>query len=136
MMANQATASAVTPRKRRAKSTQTSPEILLKTIIDSLEDAKAEEIVSIPLAGKSSIADYMVVATGRSTRHVSAVSERVVSDMRDAGWGKAKTEGQDQCDWVLIDAGDVIIHVFRPEVRDFYNLEKMWTAETPPQTAA
>lgn len=136
MMANQATASTATPRKRRARSMQISPEKLLKTIIDSLDDAKAEDIVSIPLAGKSSIADYMVVATGRSTRHVSAVSERVVSDMRDAGLGKSKTEGQDQCDWVLIDAGDVIVHVFRPEVREFYNLEKMWTVEIPPQTAA
>ncbi len=136
MMANQSATSVTTTRKRRTKSTLKTPENQLKLIVDSLENLKAEDIVSIPLAGKSSIADYMVVASGRSNRHVSAVCERLISDMKDAGLGKARTEGMNQCDWVLIDGGDVIVHVFRPEVRDFYNLEKMWSATIPPQTAA
>ncbi len=136
MMANQSATSVTPTRKRRTKTTRSTPKNQLKSIVDSLENSKAEDIVSIPLAGKSSIADYMVVASGRSNRHVSAVCERLISDMKDTGLGKARTEGMNQCDWVLIDGGDIIVHVFRPEVRDFYNLEKMWSATIPPQTAA
>jgi ribosome-associated protein len=136
MMANQSATSVTSTRKRRTKTTRPTPENQLETIVDSLENSKAEDIVSIPLAGKSSIADYMVVASGRSNRHVGAVCERLISDMKDAGLGKSRTEGMNQCDWVLIDGGDIIVHVFRPEVRDFYNLEKMWSATIPPQTAA
>jgi ribosome-associated protein len=87
---------------------------------------KAEDIVSIDLTGKTSIADAMVVASGRSQRHVGAVADRVVKDLEKAGVARVRVEGMRQSDWVLIDAGDVIVHVFRPEVRDFYALEKMW----------
>ena len=87
---------------------------------------KAEDIVSIDLTGKTSIADAMVVASGRSQRHVGAVADRVVKDLGEAGVPRLRVEGMRQADWVLIDAGDVIVHVFRPEVRDFYSLEKMW----------
>lgn len=89
---------------------------------------KAEDSVAIDLAGKSSIADYMVVTSGRSQRHVSAVAEHIVKDLKAAGAVQIRVEGMRQGDWVLIDAGDVIVHVFRPEVRIFYNLEKMWSA--------
>ena len=88
---------------------------------------KAEDSVAIDLSGKSSIADYMVVTSGRSQRHVSAVAEHVVKDLKDAGAERIRVEGLRQGDWVLIDAGDVIVHVFRPEVRAHYNLEKMWS---------
>jgi ribosome-associated protein len=87
---------------------------------------KAEDIVTIDLTGKSSIADAMVVASGRSQRHVAAVADHVVKDLEEAGLPGIKVEGMRQADWVLIDAGDVIVHVFRPEVRAFYDLEKMW----------
>jgi ribosome-associated protein len=88
---------------------------------------KAEDSVVIDLTGKSSIGDYMVVTSGRSQRHVSAVADHVIKDLEDAG-PRVRVEGMRQGDWVLIDAGDVIVHVFRPEVRNFYNLEKMWSA--------
>ncbi|MBZ0218053.1 MAG: ribosome silencing factor [Fimbriimonadaceae bacterium] len=101
----------------------------LDVVLQSLDDSKAEEIVAIPLEGKSSIADHMVVASGRSNRHVGATAERLISDLKNAGFGKARVEGIDHCDWVLIDCGDVIVHIFRPEVRTFYNLEKMWLAD-------
>jgi len=89
---------------------------------------KAEDSVTIDLSGKSTIGYYMVVTSGRSQRHVSAVADHVVKDMKDAGIPGVRVEGMRQGDWVLIDGGDVIVHVFRPEVRDFYNLEKMWSA--------
>jgi len=89
---------------------------------------KAEDSVTIDLTGKTSIADVMVVASGRSQRHVAAVAEHVVRDLEQAGVPQLRTEGLRQGDWVLIDAGDVIVHVFRPEVREHYNLEKMWAA--------
>ena len=89
---------------------------------------KAEDSVTIDLAGKSSIADYMVVTSGTSNRHVASIAERVIRDLHKAGIKKVRVEGKQQGDWVLIDAGDVIVHVFRPEVRDFYGLEKMWAA--------
>lgn len=88
---------------------------------------KAEDTVSIDLAGKTSIADHMVVTTGRSDRHVGSVADRVVKDLEKAGVKRIRVEGMKQGDWVLIDAGDIIVHVFRPEVRGFYNLEKMWS---------
>jgi len=88
---------------------------------------KAEDIITIDLSGKTSIGDYMVIASGRSQRHVASVADRVVEGLREAGVRDVRVEGTPHCDWVLIDAGDVIVHVFRPEVRAFYNLEKMWT---------
>lgn len=101
----------------------------LNQVIASLEDSKAENIVSIDITGKSSLGDHMVIASGRSNRHVAAVADHLLSALKDAGFGNAKVEGLSNADWVLIDAGDIIVHVFRPEVREFYNLEKMW--QTP-----
>jgi ribosome-associated protein len=98
----------------------------LHIVLSRLEDMKAEDIVTIDLSGKTSIADTMVVASGRSNRHVGALADDVVEHLAKAGLKDARVEGKPHCDWVLIDAGDVIVHVFRPEVRDFYNLEKMW----------
>jgi len=97
----------------------------------SLEDMKAENTVEIDLVGKTSLADTMIVTSGRSHRHVGAIADRVIKDLKDKGFGNARVEGLPACDWVLIDAGDVLIHVFRPEVRGFYNLEKMWGADRP-----
>jgi len=99
---------------------------LLEFIHTSLDEDKAEEIVTIDLRGKSSIADAMIVCTGRSTRQVTSIAEKL-RDKLKADLGRAsKIEGKDTGDWVLIDAGDVIVHVFRPEVREFYQIEKMW----------
>lgn len=101
----------------------------LETTLQSLEDSKAENIVPIDIQGKSPLADYMIVASGRSHRHVAAVSEHLIRALKDAGFGNARVEGLSGADWVLIDAGDIVVHVFRPEVREFYNIEKMW--QTP-----
>lgn len=101
----------------------------LRTILKSLEDSKAEEINSIDIAGKSTLADHMVVASGRSHRHVGAITDHLIRDLKTAGHGTAQVEGLPHCDWVLVDAGDVIVHIFRPEVREFYNIEKMWSAD-------
>jgi ribosome-associated protein len=98
----------------------------LRVVLASLDDAKAEDTITIDLHGKTSIGDYMVVTCGRSNRHVGAVAEHVREDLKEAGVPGLRVEGVPHCDWVLIDAGDVIVHVFRPEVRAFYNLEKMW----------
>lgn len=100
----------------------------IATVLASLEDSKAENIVPIDIQGKSSLGDYMVIASGRSHRHVSAVAEHLLTALKDAGLGNARVEGLASADWVLIDSGDIIVHVFRPEVREFYNLEKMWLA--------
>ena len=100
-------------------------EEMLRLVLSRLDDMKAQDTLTINLKDKSSIGDYMVLASGRSQRHVGSVADRVVEDLRKAGI-RAHVEGMPHCDWVLIDAGDVIVHVFRPEVRDFYNLEKMW----------
>ena len=100
-------------------------------VLTSLEDSKAEDLAPINIVGKSSIADHMVVASGRSHRHVAAIAERLLVDLKDAGGDGIRVEGLTAADWVLIDAGDVIVHIFRPEVRTFYNLEKMWRADHP-----
>ena len=102
--------------------------LALETALASLEDSKAEDIVAIDIQGKSPLADYMIVASGRSHRHVSAVAEHLIRALKEAGHGAARVEGLAGADWVLIDSGDVIVHIFRPEVREFYNLEKMWLA--------
>jgi len=99
---------------------------LLAHILKSLDDDKAEDVVSINLRGKSEIADYMVICSGRSTRQVSAMAEKMTDKLKHEFGLICKTEGKDQGDWVLIDASDVIVHIFRPEVREFYQLEKMW----------
>ena len=104
-------------------------------ILVRLDDMKAEDTLTIDLRGKSSIGDYMVVSSGRSQRHVGSVADRVVEDLRKVGIA-ARVEGVPHCDWVLIDAGDVVVHVFRPEVRSFYNIEKMWMTGRPAQRAS
>jgi len=108
---------------------------ILNLVLARLDDMKAEDILTIDLRGKSSIGDYMVISSGRSQRHVGSVADRVVEDLRKAGIA-ARVEGVPHCDWVLIDAGDVIVHVFRPEVRAFYNLEKMWMTGRQVQRAS
>jgi len=100
----------------------------LNASLDRLDDMKAEETVTIDLRGKSSLADYMIVTSGRANRHVGAIAEHVMKDLSESGIGGVHVAGLPNCDWVLIDSGDVIVHVFRPEVRAFYNLEKMWAA--------
>jgi ribosome-associated protein len=99
----------------------------LHLILSRLDDMKAEETVTIDLRGKSSITDYMIVTTGRVNRHVGAIAENVAKGLKESGIEAPHVEGLPNCDWVLIDSGDVIVHVFRPEVREFYNLERMWT---------
>ncbi|WP_407491766.1 ribosome silencing factor [Pseudooceanicola sp. MF1-13] len=101
-------------------------ESLLDLIVTSLEKDKAEDIVQIDLRGQSSMGDFMVICSGRSTRQVAAMSEKLVAKIKETYGFTAKVEGKDTGDWVLIDTGDVVVHVFRPEVRDFYQLEKMW----------
>lgn len=105
---------------------------LLAEIVNWLDEAKAEEIVTIPLEGKSSLGDYMVIASGRTDRHVGAIADQVAGKIKETTGTPVRVEGVPACDWVLVDTGDIIIHIFRPEVRDFYNLEKMWKAEIPP----
>ncbi|MEM1004501.1 MAG: ribosome silencing factor [Pseudomonadota bacterium] len=99
---------------------------LLERILSSLSDDKAEDVVQINLQGKSSVADHMVIASGRSTRQVSAMAEKLTDRIKQEFGFTSKVEGKDAGDWVLIDTGDVIVHIFRPEVREFYQLEKMW----------
>jgi ribosome-associated protein len=106
----------------------TTADLALNTALASLDDSKAEDIVPIDIQGKSSIADHIVIASGRSHRHVAAVADNLLKALKEAGLGNARVEGLSGADWVLIDAGDVIVHIFRPEVREFYNLEKMWQA--------
>jgi ribosome-associated protein len=101
-----------------------------------LEDDQAQDVILIDLKDKSSVADAMIVASGRSHRHVGAIADHLLRALKDAGFGRARVEGLPHCDWVLIDAGDVIVHLFRPEVRAFYNLEKIWSVEPPRRAAA
>jgi ribosome-associated protein len=107
----------------------------LTLILSRLDDMKAEDTITIDLRGKSSITDYMVVTTGRVNRHVGAIAENVAKGLKEIGIEAPHIEGLANSDWVLIDSGDVIVHVFRPEVREFYNLEKMWTSEKPAKKA-
>jgi ribosome-associated protein len=98
----------------------------LRLVLARIDDLKAEDTVTIDLAGKTSIADFMIVTSGRSNRQVGAIADHLLKDLAEAGVRGVRVEGMPHCDWVLIDAGDLIVHVFRPEVRAFYNLEKMW----------
>jgi ribosome-associated protein len=98
-------------------------------VLAQLDDDQAQDVVTIPLEGKSSIADHMVIASGRSTRQVAAMAQKLAEKIKQAGYGNARVEGLPAADWVLIDAGDVVVHLFRPEVRSFYNLERMWSFE-------
>lgn len=105
-------------------------------VMDSLENMKAEDTVEIDLVGKTSIADAMIIASGRSNRHVGSIAEHIAEELKDKGFGSPRIEGMPACDWVLIDVGDLLVHIFRPEVRSFYNLEKMWSADRPHEQAA
>ncbi len=102
---------------------------LARAVVQQLDDDKAENILSIPLAGKSPMADAMIVASGRSARHVAALADHVARKLKDEGVSQVRVEGLPNADWVLIDAGDIIVHIFRPEVREFYNLERIWSAD-------
>jgi ribosome-associated protein len=97
----------------------------------SLDDMKAEDTVEIDLVGRTSLADAMFITTGRSNRHVGSIADKLVEDLKQNGFNRVRIEGMPACDWVLIDAGDIIVHVFRSEVRGFYNLEKMWGIDRP-----
>ena len=102
------------------------PGSLHALVLQSLDDDQAQDIISIPLEGKSSIADHMVIASGRSTRQVAAMAQKLAERIKHGGFGHCRIEGLPAADWVLVDAGDIVIHLFRPEVRSFYNLERMW----------
>ncbi|MEI7931598.1 MAG: ribosome silencing factor [Alphaproteobacteria bacterium] len=108
---------------------------LEKLVLAKLDDDKAEDVVSIDLTDKSSMADRMIVASGRSHRHVGALADHLLRALKDAGFGRARVEGMPHNDWVLIDAGDLIVHLFRPEVRQFYNIEKIWAVDSRHRTA-
>ncbi|MDP1732584.1 MAG: ribosome silencing factor [Devosia sp.] len=120
---------ASSPKKNIAAPAE-APELqMIDVVLRSLEDAKAEQTVAIDITGKSSLSDHMVVTSGRSHRHVGAVADQVAKALREHGFGKPRIEGLPHCDWVLVDGGDVIVHIFRPEVREFYNIEKMWAVD-------
>ncbi len=125
-MATTAHPKAVSGASMTQRPEQVSSDELLERILTSLDDDKAEDVVSINLQGKSEMADFMVIASGRSSRQVASISEKLTDRLKESSGVVCKVEGKDTGDWVLIDAGDIIVHVFRPEVRDFYQLEKMW----------
>jgi ribosome-associated protein len=116
-----------TSTKAAALKAQNDADKTLNMILSRLDDMKAEETVTIDLRGKSAFSDYMIVTTGRANRHVGAIAENVMKALKQTGIKNLHIEGLPNCDWVLIDSGDVIVHVFRPEVREFYNLERLWT---------
>lgn len=112
------------------------PGSALAVVLEQLDDDQAQDLVTIPLAGKSSIADHMVIASGRSTRQVASMAQKLAERIKREGHGPVRLEGLPAADWVLIDAGDVVVHLFRPEVRSFYNLERMWAFGDAPPVAA
>jgi ribosome-associated protein len=116
----------VAPRAGRPAQSEFTPDQILAAVLHSVDDDKAEDIVQIDLRGRSDVADYMVICSGRSSRQVGAIAEKLADRLKQAFGINVKMEGKETGDWVLIDAADVIVHVFRPEVRDFYQLEKMW----------
>ena len=124
---------AVAGTKAAASMTDRGTDALLALVLGQLDDDQAQDVVTIDLAGKSSIADYMVIASGRSTRQVASMAQKLAEEVKRQGFGRARLEGLPAADWVLIDAGDVVVHIFRPEVRSFYNLERMWAfGDAPP----
>jgi ribosome-associated protein len=123
-------------RPQSASRLSASDHTLLSRILASLDADKAEDIVTIDLEGRSSVADALVIASGRSARHVGAIAENLARKLKDAGYGARPIDGLSQGDWVLVDAGDVIVHVFRPEVRVYYDLEGMWSVREPERAAA
>ena len=124
------------PIKKKAAPSTVMDEALLERIRNSLDDDKAEDIVTIDMGGRSSLADAIIVATGRSSRHVASIAEHLARRLKEAGYGTRPVNGAQQGDWVLVDAGDVIVHVFRAEVRDYYDLEGMWSVDEPKQRRA
>ena len=129
------TSTLTAPRKTGAPKRKTKNP-LLTSILSHLEDAKAEDIVTIDLNGKAVIADGMIVATGRSNRHVGAIADQLVEKLKGEGHKDLRVEGLPHADWVLVDAGDIVVHIFRPEVRSFYNLEKLWSDHAPDERVA
>jgi ribosome-associated protein len=130
-------ASTVISMSDKPISVSTEPDALHALILHQLDEDQAQDLVSIPLEGKSSIADHMVIASGRSTRQVAAMATKLAERLKQSGHGSPRIEGLPAADWVLIDAGDVVVHLFRPEVRSFYNLERMWGfGDEAPATAA
>jgi ribosome-associated protein len=119
------------PKKASAREPQ-----LLSRILKSLDDDKAEDIVTIDLEGRSSLCDAIVVASGRSSRHVASIADHLARRLKEAGYGTRPVNGMAQGDWALVDAGDIIVHVFRPEVRAYYDLEGMWSVEEPKRVRA
>jgi ribosome-associated protein len=109
---------------------------LQELILARLDDDKAQDVVSIDLTGKSAMAEGLIVASGRSHRHVGAIADHLLRAIKDEGYGRARVEGMPHCDWVLIDTGDIILHLVRPEVRSFYNIEKIWSVDSPHRTQA
>lgn len=120
---------AAAPRTKTPQPAAAPESQMIDVVLQSLDDAKAEQTVAIDITGKSSLADHMVVTSGRSNRHVGAVADQLVKSLREAGYDKPRIEGLPHADWVLVDGGDVIVHIFRPEVREFYNIEKMWAVD-------
>ena len=130
-------------RTPRTKSSRKKPaphsksdESLLSRILKSLDDDKAEDVITIDLTGRSSLADAIVIASGRSARHVASIAEHLARRLKEAGYGSRPVDGLAQGDWVLVDGGDIIVHVFRPEVREYYDLEGMWSVEEPSRARA
>lgn len=120
------TGSASSAKPKSSSAVSYSVADVLKVVTASLEDSKVEDMVSIDIKGKSALGDHMIVASGRSHRHVGAIADHLMRELKNNGFGSPKVEGLQSCDWVLVDTGDIIIHIFRPEVRDFYGIEKMW----------
>lgn len=114
-----------------AMSAKDASKALLEKLCHWLDEAKAEKVLTIDLEGKSTMGDYMAIASGRNDRHVAAIAEQLQEKLKQEGVTGTRAEGLEACDWVLIDTGDIIIHIFRPEVREFYNLEKMWSIDRP-----
>ena len=112
--------------RREAAKDAKGREPLYDIVMRSLDEDQAQDVIAIPLEGKSAVADFMVIASGRSTRQVAAIAQKLAERIKHGGFGNSRIEGLPAADWVLIDAGDIVVHVFRPEVRSFYNLERMW----------